>query len=366
MVVLSRKPEQPSQSWVGIDVGKSKLDVCILRRLPLEESPAQNSGPIAKPGNKKSKKARLSGDLLMTEVSFDNNVDGWEQLRQAVQEVCPPEDNPHFCMESTGPYSQGVALFLARKDMKVSLVNPHRIKHHGRALNAGNKTDRADARLIADYCYRMKPAVWICPPDPKLDLRELNRTYLELQEARLREINRQETTPRTSVVSAQRKKRIELLEEQMEELQREMNDMINRDPDLQSDRDLLISIPGIADRGVQTFLSEVQMDDFDSAEQLASWSGTAPSETSSGTSVHGKTRMSGKGNVRLRSMFYMCALPAMRHNPLIRDLYHRLRARGLCAKAALLACARKLIMLCYGVLKNRKAFDPTWAAVKAA
>src|SRR5205823_8664651 len=76
----------------------------------------------------------------------------------------------HFCMEATGPYSEAPATFLADAGRLVSVVNPTRVKYAGLARGRGNKTDRADAKLIARYAQRERPPAWQ-PPSP--DVREL-------------------------------------------------------------------------------------------------------------------------------------------------------------------------------------------------
>ena len=74
-----------------------------------------------------------------------------------------------------------------------------------------------------------------------------------------------------------------------------------------------------------------------------------------------RTQLSKAGNARLRKALYLPALTAIRFNPLLRALYERLIAAGQAKMAAVGACLRQLVMICYGVLKNRAPFDPSWA-----
>jgi transposase len=90
--------------------------------------------------------------------------------------------------------------------------------------------------------------------------------------------------------------------------------------------------------------------------------GLAPREYRSGTSVRLRTRLSKAGNARLRKGLYLPTLTALRFNPLLQGLFERLVAAGKPKMQAVGACMRKLVMLCYGVLKNRKPFDATWAS----
>jgi transposase len=85
----------------------------------------------------------------------------------------------------------------------------------------------------------------------------------------------------------------------------------------------------------------------------------------SGTSVHKRTRLTKAGNARLRRAPYLPTLTAVRFDPVLAGFYDRLVAAGKPKMQAVGACMRKLVMICYGVLKNRQPFDPAWASKKA-
>ena len=98
-----------------------------------------------------------------------------------------------------------------------------------------------------------------------------------------------------------------------------------------------------------------------SARPLAAYAGLTPRERTSGTSVRRQARLAKTGNSRLRRALYLPAIVAMRHNPAIRALAERLRARGKRPMVIVGAAMRKLVHLLYGVLKSGKPFDPTLA-----
>jgi hypothetical protein len=89
------------------------------------------------------------------------------------------------------------------------------------------------------------------------------------------------------------------------------------------------------------------------------YAGLAPREYRSGTSVKKRTWLSKAGNARLRKALYLPALTATQFNPVVTAFYERLVAAGKPKMAALGACLRKLLMIAYGMLKSRTAFDPT-------
>jgi transposase len=131
-------------------------------------------------------------------------------------------------------------------------------------------------------------------------------------------------------------------------------------------RDLLATIPGIGPQTAATVLAELPgVDQLPSPQSAAAYAGLAPREFRSGASVHRRTRLSKAGNARLRRARYLPTLTAIRFNPLLRSFFTRLVAAGKPKMQAVGACKRELAMICYGVLKNRRPFDPQWASKKA-
>jgi len=99
-----------------------------------------------------------------------------------------------------------------------------------------------------------------------------------------------------------------------------------------------------------------------SAQSAAAYCGLSPREFKSGSNVRGRTRLSKSGNARLRKALYLPTLTAIRFNPVLKGCFDRLVAAGKPKVQAVGACMRKLEMICYGVLKNRKPFDPAFAS----
>jgi len=154
---------------------------------------------------------------------------------------------------------------------------------------------------------------------------------------------------------------IAFLEQQLAKLQQEIDDHINKHPNLKADRDLLTSIPAVGPQVSNHLLSVMHNHDFQSAEQLAAYLGLVPVERQSGTSVLGRPRLSKAGPARIRAVLYMAAIVGTQHNPHIKALYLRLRERGKTKMSALGAAMRKLVHLCFGVLKTRQPYQANYA-----
>ena len=323
-------------AWIGIDIAKQTFEACLLR---------EQGKPMHK--------------------QFANTEPGFAKLLRWVESLAP-QSVGHYCLEATGAYSQALALFLAEADQRVSVINPFRIKHAALAGGAGNKTDKADARRIADYCRQYTPPLWRrSAPEVRVLVALLRRlsavsTQRQQEENRLAEPN----LPKPVVTSL--KQSIRFLDRQISSLQAQIEEHIHTHPGLKADRDLLLSIPGIGEASAAWILAELpDVAQFDNAQEAAAYAGLAPYEYRSGTSVRKRTRLSKRGNARLRAALYFPAMSACRFNAPVRALYLRLIERGLCRKAALGAAMRKLLMIAYGVLKNRKKFCVP-AALEAA
>jgi transposase len=324
-------PTAACTAWAGIDVSKDTLDLCLIRT-------------VGKPQHQQ----------------FANDAAGhvkllrWVMQRSAGQ-LC------HFCLESTGAYSQAIALFLAERQQRVSVVNPARTKYAALAQGSGNKTDRTDARVIAEYCRSHHPPLWrMAAPEVQV-LRALVRRLHDLQDLSLQEQNRLAQPGLPDAVETSLRQSVAFLQQQIAAVQQQIIQHIDSTPSLKADRDLLVSIPAVSQKTAQEILAALpDVRQFDSAESVAAFAGLAPQEYRSGSSVRKRTRLSKQGPPALRKALYWPAIVACRRNPLVKALYERLRDAGKSKMVAIGAAMRKLLMIAYGVLKNRTTFtiDP--------
>ncbi|HVQ38562.1 MAG TPA: transposase [Pyrinomonadaceae bacterium] len=134
---------------------------------------------------------------------------------------------------------------------------------------------------------------------------------------------------------------------------------INKHPGLKQQRELLNSIPGIADTTAAVLLAEVpDTKQYRSARQVAAFAGLVPRERQSGSSVRGRVRLSKIGTARLRKALYFPAITALRCSAFFQAWAAGLRQRGKCKMSVIGAVMRKLIHIAYGVLKSGRPFDP--------
>lgn len=185
----------------------------------------------------------------------------------------------------------------------------------------------------------------------------MTRGLQGLKKERDRLRNRLDRTDNDAVVNALWSV-LERVEEQIDELRREIDNHIEASRQLARDRELLETIPGIGRTTATLVMAEVGATSrFESARQVAAYAGLTPSHHVSGTSIERPPRLSKVGNARLRKALYFPALTALRCNAAIRAFGTRLAERGKARMVIVAAAMRKLLHICYGALKNGEPFD---------
>jgi transposase len=273
----------------------------------------------------------------------------------------------HFCLEATGPYSAALAEDLHAAGRHVSVANPARVSAYRRACGQANKTDPADARGIAAFARDQRPRAWV-PPSPAVrQARALVRRRDDLRRMAAAEKNRLDAPDLTPAARRSVARVLKLLSREADRVQAQAEAVIDADPRLAADCALLESVQGVGRQTATTVLAELPpVDLLPCAQSAAAACGLSPREFTSGKTVRKHTRLSKAGNARLRTALYLPTLTAIRFNPVLRAFYARLVAAGKPKMQAVGACMRKLVMICYGVLRNRTPFDPRWAGVRPA
>ncbi len=318
--------------FLGLDISKLNFDAALL------------GGPDARPRHK----------------AFPNTAAGFERLQEWIG-----ADQVYACLEATGTYGEALARSLHAGGHTVSVVNPARIKAFGQSQMSRAKTDKADAALIARFCALHRPEAWT-PPAPEMsELQSWVRRLESLHEMRQMENNRLKAGPAASV-QVSFEEHIAFLDAEIQKTEQRIHDHISQNPSLKGQRDLLVSIPGIADATAAALLAELlDVAQFAGARQVAAFAGLVPRIRQSGTSVRGRACLSKMGSWRLRKALFYPAMVALRFNPVLQALNARLLAAGKNKKLIVGAAMRKLLHLAFGVLKSGKPFDATIALATA-
>ena len=258
-------------------------------------------------------------------------------------------------MEATGGYECSLAEYFYGNHFKVSVVNPARVKGFSMSRLSRVKTDKADCELIAYFCQAMQPDLWQPAPLHVQELQQWVRRLDSLITNKHQENRRLEGA--SNIISANIRIHIDFLDKQIEEIEELISSHIKEHQDLNDRNKLLASIPGIGEKTIGVILAFLNVENFNSAKQVAAFVGLNPKPRQSGSSVRGVGRISKTGDANLRRAFYMPALTAMRFNPIIKNFTERLRSTGKSKMVIVIAAMRKLLHIIYGVLKNGTAFN---------
>jgi transposase len=305
--------------------------------------------------------ASLSSRNRVRARSVANSSDGWRDLldwltSEKIRRV-------HGCMESTGRYSLGIACALYEAGHIVSIVNPAQIRDFARTKLGRNKTDEVDAAHIREYCELFKPQPWVPPSEAHRRLAELQTIRSGIVAGLTEWKNRKGSGMVDSVAQSLADVTISHFSSQLEAVDEAIAQTIDNDSGLRRKRDLLLSINGVGETLAGVVLAELPGPDvLRSSAEVVAYAGLNPRQHQSGTSIDRVTRISKIGNAVLRAALYLPAMSAMRYNPAVVALVARLKSRGrLKPKQIVVAAMRKLLVLCFGVLKTGKPFDPAIA-----
>lgn len=316
---------------VGVDCAKKSFDIALLQ----------------------------SNQKFRTKAKLPNAEAGFIQFEQWLEKHAEPQC--WVVMEATGTYYLALADFLHARGYKVAVLNPAIIHAYGKEDLRRVKTDKADAKLIAQYGHERahKLREWVPEPANRRRLRALVRRLEDLQEMHQMENNRLEVSD--SSVQGSIQTIINSVQQQIAQTKQAISQHIDDDPDLRGKRDLITSIDGLGDTTAASLLAELGDPlDYGGARAIVAFAGLNPVPDQSGEHS-GPTPISKTGSARLRKSLYMPGLVSMRHNPIIQAQSERLRARGKAPKQVICAAMRKLLHLIYGVLKSGKPFDPNYA-----
>lgn len=318
---------------IGIDVSKAKLDCAWLKE----------------------------DEKLKTKV-VSNTFDGWKELVEwSLKNTGVAIEQLYFVMEATGIYHQRLATYLFDAGANVSVVNPAQVKFYGQSLGVRTKNDKKDSVVLARFGLKANPKLW--QPEA-LEVRELKAlvTRLEGIEKDLqREKNRQEKalcgeTPQAVLDSIAQM--ITLFETEQQKLKKLIEEHIDKHKKFKEDKALLETIPGVGNVIATRMLMVISSRQFEKASQCAAYLGLVPVQHESGSRVKGRVRLSKAGNPAIRAKLYLGAVSAKNYNPDVKALYDRLLSKGKSKMSALGAAMRKLVQICFGVLKHHLPYQP--------
>jgi transposase len=326
-----------SKQSIGIDISMATFTACLCQR----------SG---------------DGGLTFSKVvSFSNETKGYNQFLRWVKGVIASGPELVFLMEATGVYYENLAHHLHKINKTVYVVLPNTSKHYFSSLNIKTKTDIVDARVLSQFGAERVHKPWMPPPAALLQLRNLTRYYVQLQEQKtaLGNIKHSKDCSHEvqSFIIKSNKGLIAEIDKQIAKCLAEIKRLVELDKELKSRINKLATIKGIGLITMVTILAETMgFEQFHNAKQVVSYAGYDVVQRESGTSIKGKTRISKKGNRYIRNALYFPAMVACRYNPTLKETYLRIIQKKPSKMIGQVAIQRKLLILIYTLWKNDTEF----------
>jgi transposase len=282
---------------------------------------------------------------------FQNDPIGIQELIEWLK----PLQVELIVLEATGGLELPFVAELAFEKMPVAVVNPRRIREFARSISQLAKTDKLDARVIAHFGAATHPEARKLPTNDEEKLTALITRRRQIIEMLTAEKNRLHSA-RFSM-----KERIEThlswLESELRDLDNEITKFIHQSPVWKEKDELLRSVPGVGPVTSATILAMLPELGTLNRKKIAALVGVAPVNKASGRRQKKRRVYGGRANVR--SVLYMAALSASKHNPRIKAFYDHLIRMGKEKKVALTACMRKLLVILNAIIRVNQNFTLT-------
>jgi transposase len=309
-----------SKSWnIGIDVGKSTLDVFIYE-LDLHWQVANSAQEVR--------------CLLSTLKRY--------KLTRIV-------------VEATGGYERVLEEACAVKGLPVIVVQPAQVRQFAKAQGLLAKTDKLDARLIAQFGAVLQPELRELPNQNVRQVKDLLARKRQLNEARTQELNRSHQAVKS--LQASHARILKIYDKEIAWVNKQLEKAVAAVTEWRYTYELLSSVPGIGDGVTFTLLGELPELGHLTHRQISALCGLAPFNRDSGN-LKGKRRIRG-GRAPIRTVLFMAMLSAIQHNPVIKRFYTRLVENGKHKKVAITACMHKMITILNAMVRDDRAWQMT-------
>jgi transposase len=300
---------------------------------------------------------------VKSSCKIDNTVSGFKQLDQWIGKHYKHKELPLIAvMEATGVYYENCALYLFKEGYSVSVMLPNKAKKWLQSEGLKSKNDKIDAQGLSKMGAEKALELWQPAAEYYYQLRTLTRQHQSLQEHKTAVNNQLHAEEhgmyQNKKVIKQLKQLIALLDKQLAESETSIEQYVASDKVVAKKVEGICKIKGLGTLTVAVILAETNgFTLFKNAPQLVSYAGYDVVENQSGNHK-GKTKISKKGNSRIRRSLHMPAFNMIRYKqkPFI-DLFERTFEKHGLKMKSYVAVQKKLLVLIYALWKNNEAYD---------
>jgi transposase len=282
---------------------------------------------------------------------FTNDAAGIAELVEWARPFRPER----IIFESTGAYQKAAVGALLAVTLPAVVVNARQVRHFAKALGILAKTDSIDAAVLARF-GQVVPTTLRPLPAPEIQaFQELYDRRGQLVRIAASEKNHRHAATSDKVIRGI-DAHIRYLEKQIHDLEKRMDRFVERSEAFRARDEILQSIPGVGPQVSRTMLAYLPELGLGTRQRISALVGLAPFNDDSGTKSHTRHIRGGRGKVRIG--LYQAAVVAIRHLPPMKDFYIRLKQRGKASKVALIAVARKILVLAHALVRAMKPYNP--------
>lgn len=284
---------------------------------------------------------------------FDNTKEGIAELLTWIR----PYAAERIVCESTGPYQKLLVGALLAENFPAVVANPRQVRDFAKGMGQLAKTDAIDAGILAHFAELVPTIVRPLPSKELSELRELYDRRGQLVRMLASEKNHRHAAANgLPKVLKNIDKHIDYLEAQIEKLEQRMNEIVETSEAFKAQNEILQSITGIGPQVSRTLIAYLPELGKRTRQSITALVGLAPYPDDSGS--HSGTRHIRGGRSKVRIGLYQAAISAIRHCPTMRAFYVSLKARGKMPKVAIVAVARKILVLANALIRDNRPYQP--------
>lgn len=272
-------------------------------------------------------------------------------------------DSTLVVCEATGGYEHVLVEAVHEVGIAICVANARQVRDFAKGHGYLEKTDSIDAFMIRRFGQDVD--VNLTPPmsEQAKTHRALSRRRVQVSDLLSQEQNRLRQT-RDRFTRELVEESISQLKTQLKQIDARLDSMLRERAKTDPKVEILESVPGVGPVTVSTLLSELPELGSLNRKQIAKLVGVAPLAKQSGKTD--KKRKPRGGRSQVRSVLYMAALVATRHNAVIKRFYQRLLSRGKEKMVALIAASRKLLTILNDMVRRGEPWDPNQSKKEAA
>jgi transposase len=277
-----------------------------------------------------------------------------ENSSKAIKAFLQQHPEAALVLEATGGYEANLIALAIQNGHAVYRVNARRVRAYMESIGVQAKTDAIDAKGLANYAVANAARLlrFELPSDEQQELQQLVRRREELLSMHVQEQNRMQC-PNNKRLKASISAVLKALEKQLSSIDKQIGELIKDSPEMSKKLDIMTAFKGVGRVTAVALLSMLPELGLLSGKQIAALAGLAPIAKDSGK-YSGYRRVKG-GRVAVRKALFMVALSASRYNAEIKIFYDRLIKNGKKPMQALIAVARKILVILNAKLRDAMA-----------